>query len=251
MFASLPMYLRPDNRAAHESLWELIRDGLRARGIDAPNALDHDTDPMTGWARPDLVLGQMCNLPYRAHFRGKVTVLGCFDYGLPDTNPGYYRAAWIVRQDDPAQRPEECAGYRFARNEAGSNSGFGMAATQAYAMGLDLGTPTDTGGHLASIHSVATGTADFATIDTQTLWMARHDPATKGIKTIGLTAQTPGQSLITAPDRDPAPFRAALQEAVQSLSAEHRATLGIRGFVTLPDSAYDIPLPPKPALASA
>ncbi len=33
MIAALPMYDRPENRAAHDALWSLIRDGLRARGI--------------------------------------------------------------------------------------------------------------------------------------------------------------------------------------------------------------------------
>ncbi|WP_246082533.1 hypothetical protein [Rubellimicrobium rubrum] len=63
MIAALPMYDRPDNWAAHDALWSLIRDGLRSRGNAAPDALDHGTDPMDEWGRPDLVLGQICNLP--------------------------------------------------------------------------------------------------------------------------------------------------------------------------------------------
>ena len=43
MFAALPMYDRPDNREAHDRLWGAIRDGLRARGVAAPEALDRET----------------------------------------------------------------------------------------------------------------------------------------------------------------------------------------------------------------
>jgi hypothetical protein len=54
MFAALPMYDRPDNRAAHDRLWGAIRDGLKERGVEAPEALDRETYYSDGWARPDL-----------------------------------------------------------------------------------------------------------------------------------------------------------------------------------------------------
>lgn len=39
MIASLGMYDRPETMAANDRLWALVRDGLRARGIAAPEAL--------------------------------------------------------------------------------------------------------------------------------------------------------------------------------------------------------------------
>jgi hypothetical protein len=52
MIAALPMYDRPENRSAHDALWALIRDGLRARGIEAPDELDRQTPYDEGWAAP-------------------------------------------------------------------------------------------------------------------------------------------------------------------------------------------------------
>ena len=116
MIASLPMYDRPYTRAAHDALWDLIRDGLRANGIDAPETLDRDTDHLAGWARADLVLGQICNLPYRAKFRDKVTVIGAADYDLPDCPPGHYNSVFVVHKDATGRTPQDFATSRFAAN---------------------------------------------------------------------------------------------------------------------------------------
>ena len=42
MIAALGMYDRPELRASTDLYWSLIRDGLRKRGIDAPDALTRD-----------------------------------------------------------------------------------------------------------------------------------------------------------------------------------------------------------------
>ena len=126
MIANLPMYLWPANIAAHDRLWVLIRDGLRARGVNAPDGLDYATSHMESWARPDLVLSQICNLPYRAQFRGKVTLIGAADNPQPGIDPGYYTSVLITRADDPAQMLADVAGYAMAINEPLSNSGWGM-----------------------------------------------------------------------------------------------------------------------------
>jgi hypothetical protein len=127
MIAALPMYDRPENRAAHDALWALIRDGLRARGIEAPDELDRQTPYDEGWGRPDLVLGQICNLPWRARFRDRVTVIGTSDYGIPDTPSGHYRSVIVARSEGevPAaprwaiNDPLSCSGWDARRNGRG------------------------------------------------------------------------------------------------------------------------------------
>jgi ABC-type phosphate/phosphonate transport system substrate-binding protein len=241
------MYDRPENAAAHDALWILIRKGLRARDLPAPDALDRVTHHMEGWARPDLVLGQICNLPYRAAFRDRVTAIAASDYGLPDTPPGHYHSLFIVRADDPAQTPQDCAGYRFAYNEALSQSGWGAPSDWARANSLQLHPALRTGAHVLSLRAVAERRADLAAIDAVTFRnLTRWDPLAAAVRVIGRTHATPGMTFITAPGADPAPFVAALTEAITALAPAQRDTLGLRGIVPLPPAAYDIPLPSPP-----
>jgi ABC-type phosphate/phosphonate transport system substrate-binding protein len=250
MFAALPMYDRPENAAAHDALWALIRDALRARAIPAPDALDRATHHVEGWARPDLTLSMICNLPYRARFRDRVTPIAAADFGLPETAPGYYHSVFVVRADDPAKNIADTNGYRFAFNEPLSQSGWGAPSTHARALGLALSPALQTGGHARSLAAVASGQADLAAVDAVTFRnLSRWDPVARDVRVIGRTHTTPGMTFITAPGRDPAPFHAALTAALAALTPDHRDTLGMRGIVALPPSAYDIPLPAPPEMS--
>lgn len=247
MFASLPMYARPWNRGAHDAFWALVRDGLRARGVVAPDALDHETGHEEGWARDDLVLGQICNLPLRTRFAGRLTVIGACDHALPETPPGHYRSLWVVRADDPARRVEDCAGYSFAFNEAGSQSGWGSPWADALDRGIALAPVLRTRSHAGSVAAVAAGDADLAAIDLRTWLMDEgHDPGHGALRIIGRTHATPGQTLVTGPGRDPAPFRAAIAGAIANLAPGDRDMLCLRSVVPLPPDAYDLPIPPDP-----
>jgi len=76
VIASFPMYLRPENRAAHDAYWSVLRPALADRGIAAPASLDHSAPVHATWRRPDLVLGQICNYPYRTALADRVTLIG-------------------------------------------------------------------------------------------------------------------------------------------------------------------------------
>lgn len=251
MIASLPMYDRPENAAAHDVLWELIRDGLRTRGIDAPDSLDREVAHDDGWARPDLVLGQICNLPYRARFRDRVTLIGASDYGLDGTEAGFYRSLFIVRNDDPALTLSDAMDYPFAYNEALSNSGWGAPQQTAMAQGGSLNPCLRTGAHRDSLRAVAEGRADLAAIDAITLRnLRRWMPEAGQVRVIGETMATPGMSFITRAGQDPAPYRAAIAAAIAALPADASAILGLKGIVTLSPTAYDLPMPPSPMVSA-
>lgn len=247
MFAALPMYDRPETAAAHDALWSLIRDGLHARGIPAPESLDRATPHMDGWGRPDLVLSMICNLPWRARFRDRVVLIAAADYGLPDIAPGFYHSVLIVRADDPARDLAATRGYRLALNEPLSNSGWDMPQAALRAAGVTPRPHLRTGAHAASLRAVAEGRADIAGIDAVSFrHLLRWDAAARSVRVLALTPATPGMTFVTARGADPAPFRAAIAAAIAALDPDTRDTLGLQGIVTLSPAAYDIALPPPP-----
>lgn len=250
MFASLPMYDRPENAAAHDAVWHGVCDRL-----DVPRTqLDRGTHYEDGWARPDLFFGHICNLPYRAKFRDRVTPIGCSDYGLQDTPAGYYHSLFVVRAEDAPRGLAPATLGRFAYNDALSHSGWGAPFAAVSSQGLRFHTTLCTGAHVDSLYAVANGHADLAAIDAVSwLMFEAWEPRAADLRVIGRTRASPGQMFVTGRDHDPAPIRAALIDSIKTLAPHHAATLGLRGIVQLSDAAFDMPLPdaPKGALQSA
>lgn len=246
MIASLPMYARPSNRAAHDTLWRAIGAGLQERGIAAPAHLDHAVGHVDVWKRSDLVLGHICNLPYRLAFQDRVTRIGASDYGLDDCPAGYYRSVFVVRQTAKGNRPADFAAQRFAYNDIHSQSGFGAAQVWAAQRDFQFNAVLPTGGHWASITAVAQDEADIATIDAQTWRMAQQEhPDAQALRVIGATDPSPGMTFITAGQVDPAPYFAAITQAITVLGPETARVLGLKGIIALPDEAYNLPYPPQ------
>ncbi|MCR8723070.1 phosphate/phosphite/phosphonate ABC transporter substrate-binding protein [Frigidibacter sp. ROC022] len=246
--AALPMYDWPDLTAAHDSLWTLIRDGLSAEGIAAPQTLDRGIGLWEAWDSPDLLLGQTCGMPYRTRLHGRITLVGTLDYGIEGAPPGFYRSVLVTRRGDST----DFAGYRdrsLAFNGQDSQSGWAAPQNHAAEHGFRFTHTLHTGAHRASARAVAEGRADIAAIDAVT-WriLARALPEVVGaLQVIGSTAPTPGLPLITAQGRDPAPLAAATAAAVERLAPEHRQQLGLCGFAMVPASAYlAVPTPAPP-----
>lgn len=250
MFASLPMYDRPENEAAHDALWHGVCDRL-----DMPRtALDRAVHYESGWGRPDLFFGHICNLPYRAKYRDHVTPIGCSDYGLQDTPAGYYHSLFVVRAEDAWRGLAPATLGRFAYNDALSHSGWGAPFAAVTTQGLQFHTTICTGAHIDSLNAVVDGRADLAAIDAVSWRMFESwEPRAQDLRVIGRTRATPGQMFITGKDHDPAPIRAALSDSIAALNTDHSTTLGLRGIVQLSDAAFDLPFPdaPKGALQSA
>lgn len=249
LHASLPMYDRPEMRAATDAFWARLRDALRARGIDAPEALTRDQrSPWALWQSPDLLLSQTCGLPLRARLHDRVQLVATPDFGHPDCPPGYYNSVLVTRRD-LADRPlAELVKMRIAMNEALSQSGWGALCRFAQDRGLTLARPAATGGHAFSARAVLEGRAELAAIDAQT-WrlLLRYEPELGTLAEIARTDPTPALPLITAKGREPEPIFSALQAALAALPAPDRETLGIRGFVRIPLADYmALPIPPNP-----
>lgn len=247
MLAALPMYDRPETAAANDRYWALIRDGLRAHGIAAPDTLTRADDPWPVWQSPDLVLAQTCGLPFRARLHDQVQLVGTPDFGLPDCAPGFYNSVVITRADDD-RLPEALLRARVAINEGLSQSGWAALCDFAGGLGVTPSRPRLSGGHRNSARMVAEASADIATIDAQTWAMlTRHDPWAAILTVRARTRPTPALPYICAPGQDKKVIAGAVADAIAALAPGDRALLGLKGLERIPAARYLAePLPPDP-----
>jgi ABC-type phosphate/phosphonate transport system substrate-binding protein len=250
MIASLGMYDFGAATAANDRLWALIRDTLRAAGIDAPRDLTRgDSAFWPAWEAPNLLLSQTCGYPFRARLHGTVTYVGTPDYGVAGCPSGYYRSVFVVRADDARQTLADFDGAPFAYNEALSQSGWAAPQTHVSRLGLRLPPATRTGGHQLSALAVAEGQADIAALDAVThLLLQDNEPAlTARLRVIAMTDPTPGLPLITAAGGPAEALHHAVAHAVAALAPEDRRTLHLKGLARIPADAYlAVPNPPPP-----
>lgn len=250
MIASLGMYDRAETAGANDRLWAGIRDGLRAQGIAAPEALTRGEHAYWhAWQSPALVFSQTCGFPYRARLHGSVTLIGTPDYGLPDCPAGHYYSVFVARADDPRDLAAlACA--RFAYNEDLSQSGWAAPQNHAASHGLPYFRPGyRSGGHRLSALAVAEGRADAAALDAVT-WalLSRWEPWTAQLRVVAHTSPTtPVLPYIAAKGADAALYFDVTRAAIAALSQDDRDTLHLRGLVRIaPESYLAVPTPPTP-----
>lgn len=238
MIASLPMYIRAENKTAHNRYWQLIRTGLIDSGIDAPQFLEND-ESLDHWQRDDLVLSQTCGMPYRLFLHDKVQLLGTPDYGLDDCPAGYYNSVFIANANDTRTTLTDFSSAKLAVNSKISQSGFCAPQTEAKKAGFQFETLSLSGTHVASAKMVATGRADIAAIDAFS-WrnIERYDSFSDDIKILGRTAPTPGLPYICALGLDIAAVTQAITRAIAALSPDDRERLGIQSLIPIPKADY-------------
>ena len=248
MIAGLPMYLRPENAAAHDRLWQATRDALAADGITAPSALVSDIDIWQLWQAPELFLAQTCGLPYRAHLHDHVTLVGAPDHALPDCKPGEYYSVFVTRADEAPRPFSDYARARLAFNDPMSQSGWAAPQSLARALGFRFANLVQTGAHRASALAVAEGRADIAALDVIS-WtlMSRWDSFADTLQVIARSAPTPALPFITAASDDAAAIRSALNNALDALDDADRRDLGLHRVVPAQAARYlALPIPAAP-----
>jgi ABC-type phosphate/phosphonate transport system substrate-binding protein len=249
VIASLPMYDLPDCRAANDRYWALIRDGLRAAGMQAPEGLTRDfTDYVGHWVRPDLVFSQTCGLPLRTVLRDRVTLIGTPDVGLDGCPPGYYQSVFVVHNDDSRDSLLAFRDARFAFNEPLSQSGWGGPQAHTKGLGFLFRDVVETGAHAISVRFVRDGLADIAAIDAHT-WrlLQRNDQSVSGLRVVGRTEPTPSLPYIAALGVNHRAVFAAVTAAIAALTDDDRALLGIKRLLYIPAPTYlAVPAPVPP-----
>ncbi|MEI2301777.1 phosphate/phosphite/phosphonate ABC transporter substrate-binding protein [Ensifer sp. MJa1] len=247
--ASLAMYVSPPPvKEATGLFWAALANRIRASGLDAPATLNDDIRYDEAWLRPDLLFGQTCGYPYVQRLREHVQLVATPVYGLPGCDGPFKCSFVIVNAQSPARSIEDLRGARAAINDPGSNSGYNLfrAFVAPHAVdGRFFSSVTETGGHVASIDAVSSGTADVAAIDCITFGNTlRFDPdRVAGVRILAETAKGPGLPFITAattPAKDLVILRRALAETIADPAlAEVCDTLSLRGISLLGDSDYE------------
>lgn len=240
MIASLAMYSRPETRDGLAAFWNIIRDRLRSHAINAPENLSQEGFGADFWLRDDLVLSQACSRPYRLFLKGKVKILGAFDYGLDGCKPGYYQSVIVVRKGDRRVELSAAQPLKLAINDENSHSGFGAFLRYMGSENTQPHSSMITGSHRASAKAVASGAADMACLDAVSWeFMKRYDDIAPSLRVLDWTAPSPGLPLITRLEIDRDIFCQVLAQSVASLSNGQRNHLMIRDFVALESRLYD------------
>ncbi len=240
--ASLAMYDWPELRAANDEIWKTIADGLRRRGIDAPEGLWRDGEESEPWTDPDLLLAQTCGYPYASKLRGQVRLVATPEYAAEGCDGPNYCSWLIVRRDSGLTTLSNLTTRRAAVNHDGSHSGW--VALRA-ALPEFAGEVIWSGSHLQSLEAVKTGKAEFCSTDSVCWSLAqKHRPdLTADLQAVAATPSAPGLPLITAATRSDGEVE-ALRSAVREMLAapdiaDARARVLLTGASVLDDRDYD------------
>lgn len=229
MLASLAMYPFQPLRPATNSLWDAVRRHLGW----GPKALEWEVVTPEVWHHRDLLLAQACGWPLVTRMADDFAVVGAFDYDVAGVSEGRYRSMLIGRTAASLDELRSRPGVVAARNDPDSLSG---SASLCAAWGGVPPLVVDTGSHAASIHAVATGRADVASIDAVTwaLLSSLEPELVEGLSVIGRGPLVPCLPIVV-PVRNQSyigELRAAFMAAVADPeTVAECAVLRIRGFV--------------------
>ncbi|WP_370232589.1 phosphate/phosphite/phosphonate ABC transporter substrate-binding protein [Cognatishimia sp.] len=244
MIAALGMYDRAETAAANDALWQEIKHHLGY----GPDALTRDMDFWEIWQSADLLLAQTCGLPYRARLHDKVALVGTPIYDIPECPDGHYYSVLVAHREN-LRDLVQYDGARFAYNEALSQSGWAAPMSHLTDAGIKPGALIETGAHLRSAQSVASGDADLAGLDVVTWQLIQtYDAFARDLVVVAQTKPTPVLPFITAQGRDAEAVFAAVQTAIMSLPQHHKSTLFLKGITRIAKSDYlaqPIPAPPE------
>jgi ABC-type phosphate/phosphonate transport system substrate-binding protein len=248
--ALLPMYDLPEIRAANDALWAAIASRLRDEGVrDVPDALSRQLGHHEAWRHPDLLLAQSCGYPVLNDYRALLRIIAAPLHDAPGCSGATHCSFLLVAADSPARDIADLRGARFALNSWDSNTGMNLARLAFAPFATDgrfLGEIVETGGHAASLASLAAGETDVAAIDCVShALLCRHRPALAGAtRILARTAQSPALPFVTAMTQPPATIRAlrcALAAALADPAlAASREALFLTGMAPVDATDYGI-----------
>ena len=248
-FASLNLYLWDQTRPAFTALWNHLRPIFAGNKIKTGAEIHppNQTSPRILANNHTLAIAQVCGIDVSTHGQKLYRTLGALSDNT-NPEPGHYHSTLIASVSKPQVGVDNLREHVAAVNNHGSFSG--DIALRAFIFGKSRGAHLKnalvTGGHLHSVRAVAAGHADFAAIDSLCFNFARrfHPDLLASVRVIGHTPTMPAPPLVIARDLPPS-LRAELIGAVGEFfdtpeGAAAMRDIGVRGFVAMPDSAYEV-----------
>jgi hypothetical protein len=231
------MYDWPEAHGANKAFWSHLRDGLRARGVDAPDALlSHGT----GWREAGLVFSQTCGWPWATVYCDMLDLVAVPVSAVPGCEGGTYSSMVIVRADSAVETLADLRGGSVAYN--GLNSQSGVHTLREAVAPLTGGEPffgrgVETLAHRSSVMAVFGNEADCAAIDAVCWAMfGRFEPKIMHrLRVIHQTAAAPALPFVTRKGGPVAAIREALEETVAAGLGE---PLNVSGLVDPDEAAY-------------
>jgi len=246
--ASLPMYDLPEVRNAHDTLWAVLAQNLRYKGLDkVPDHLTHDQPVATLWNDPDLLISQCC---------GYDIVHGYKDILRPIATPKFaafgclgenYCSTIVVAETCTYSDVRDMAGTIAVINGPESHSGMSTLrhlVAQCHREGRFFSEVKISGSHVTSLDMIRAGQADIAAIDSVTLaLLSKHQSHTmEGLKILGATYTAPAPPYVVRanlPEEDVKKIIDALVETfAEPTIAGPRAQLLLTGLALARQEDY-------------
>ncbi len=145
--------------------------------------------------QPSLLFGHTCGYPLTHALAGQVLPFCVPQFDAPGCSGRLYSSQFIVHRDSTVSQLSDCRGKTAACNNVDSNSGMNVlryAVAPLAGSGAFFKEVRMTGGHLASMQSVARGETDIAAIDAVSYQLALDAfPDLQGqLRSIGLSQAT-------------------------------------------------------------
>lgn len=243
------MYSFGEVARANQSLWSIVSDRLRERGLDiARIRFDAQRKAVPEEIGNDVFLTQVCGYPLINRFRGQARLLAAPCYSWAGCVGATHRAYFIVRADEGANSLWDMQGRAFGCNSRLSNSGMNLPRLTLARLGATAPfffAVVMTGGHRDSIEQLIAGAIDLCSIDCVT-WglLTRYAPELTGrCRVLDETPSSPSLPFVTSiatPAGDANALADALHDVMRDPATLHiRDVLGLTGFAVPVPEAYE------------
>ncbi len=238
--ASLPMYDLPEVRNAHDTLWAVLAQNLRNKGLDnVPDHLTHDQLVSTLWHDPDLLISQCCGYDIVHSYKNILRPIATPKFAAFGCLGENYCSSIVVAETCPYSDVRDMAGTIAVINGPESHSGMSALrhlVAQCHDEGRFFSEVKISGSHVASLDMIRHNKADIAAVDSVTLaLLSKHQSHTmKGLKILGTTYTAPAPPYVVRAnlsERDVKKITDALVDTFNEPTiANHRAQLLLTGL---------------------
>ncbi len=243
------MYDAPPQRQASQRFYALWREHMQDLGLEAPEELSWRESLVDVWRDPTLLIAQACGYPFATGLCGGAQLVATPCYEFRGCSGATYASVLVAGAHRAGDQLADFRTQRVAINAWDSYSGFHALRFHLFeSVGAEpfVSESIVTGSHLASMESVASGSADLAAIDCVSWAHAQRDRSALSARLceIEFTAQAPGLPLITGADRSAEEIeilRTSLRETIEDPRASSaRQRLGLVDMQCLSDGHYKL-----------